>query len=383
MTLDSAGVGEPPRFVDEPTDPIGFPPVEAVRYWSLDDLFVYDGIPTTGNGVDMAYPLTEPAPPSPEEHPAPPVLASGRSWTLPKCRRKVPRPPADSGPPADPRPPAAPADPRPPGAPADPRPPADPGAPADPGPPVDRRARRRKQWAAVGAIVFLGGMAAAILLVPRSDQDRPGEPVAQSVERQGDTSVTGPVNGRTEAIFDLVDDIDSIAVRAGDLGDDLYRISTTGGGVRPLAENDQGGVRLSLSSGGPAAVEVVLNTAVRWTLRLDAGVKQARLDLTGTGVNAVDLGGGAKLIDLTLPAPLGVLPVRMSGGVDQFKVRLAAATPVRVRVQSGAGQVTLGGSTYRGIAPGKSFTAYGWGPGTPGIDLEAVAGMAALTVTNS
>jgi hypothetical protein len=100
-------------------------------------------------------------------------------------------------------------------------------------------------------------------------------------------------------------------------------------------------------------------------------------------VEAVDLNGGATRIDLTLPAPQGLVPVRMTGGVNQFQVRLADATPVRVRVQSGAGQVTVAGSTHRGIAPGRSFTANGWGSADSGIDLLAVAGMAVLTVTGS
>ena len=37
----------------------------------------------------------------------------------------------------------------------------------------------------------------------------------------------------------------------------------------------------------------------------------------------------------------------------------------------------------RTFAPGRSFTAYGWGTGAAGIDLSAVAGMLALTVTAS
>jgi hypothetical protein len=71
-------------------------------------------------------------------------------------------------------------------------------------------------------------------------------------------------------------------------------------------------------------------------------------------------------------SPTGLMPVRLTGGVDQFRVRLADGTPVRVRVQSGAGEVTLDGTTHRGIAPGRSFTAYGWGTGATGIDLSAV-----------
>jgi len=98
-------------------------------------------------------------------------------------------------------------------------------------------------------------------------------------------------------------------------------------------------------------------------------------------VDAVDLEGGANRIDLALPAPRTVTAVRMSGGVDQFFLRLAGGTPVRVRVQDGAGRVTLAGDTQTGIAPGREFTAFGWTPGGTGVDLTAAAGMSGLTVS--
>jgi hypothetical protein len=153
-------------------------------------------------------------------------------------------------------------------------------------------------------------------------------------------------------------------------------------GLTPSAEQNDGRVKLSLRSdgrGGSAAVTIQLSSAVRWSLRLDGGTARSRLDLTGADLAALDLNGGASRIDLLLPDPHGLLPVRMTGGVDQFQVTLAGTTPVRVRVRSGAGQVTLDGTTHKGIAPGRSFTTTNWA-GTKGVDLEAVAGLATLTV---
>jgi len=237
-------------------------------------------------------------------------------------------------------------------------------APAEP-----PRRRRRLLVAVVATVVVLGGMTVAILNASRNSP-----PETRNEQ----------VNGRTSAAFDLVDGAASVKISAGDLGGDLYRILTpAGSGVTPRVENGPDGVRLHLTptGQGPTRVEIVLNTAVRWTLRLDGGTQNTDVNLSGAQVDAVDLSGGASRIDLTMPVPRGLVPVRMTGGVDQFQVRLAGGTPVRVQVQSGAGQVTLDGSTYHGIAPGRSFTAYGWGSGGTGVDLFAVAGMAALTVT--
>ncbi|MFI5891753.1 hypothetical protein ACIA5D_16735 [Actinoplanes sp. NPDC051513] len=221
-----------------------------------------------------------------------------------------------------------------------------------------------------GLFVFLAGMVGIILLASGHDGGS-----NQAAARSGAT------DGRTSAAFEIVDGAGAVRVRAADLGDDLYRISSD---VTPTVSDSGGELKLRLPAGlngGPKSVEIVLNTRVRWTLRLHGGATTTDIDLSNARVDGVDLQGGASRIDLSLPAPTGLIPVRMSGGVDQFRVRLRGATPMRVLVQSGAGQVTLAGATHRGIAAGKEFTAYGWNQGGSGIDLTAAAGMSALTVT--
>jgi hypothetical protein len=260
-------------------------------------------------------------------------------------------------------------------------------ASADTAPARGGRARRLRRPLLVAAvIVFLAGLVTAIVVVPRLGGGPSRTEAAGAAGPAPDgTAVTGPVDGLTSGAFALVDGAGSVKVRVDDLGDELYRIATPDeSGVTPKVERDGSDVRLYLPpgrNGGATEVDIVLNAGVRWTLRLDGGADTTRVDLTGADVEAVDLNGGATRIDLTLPAPQGLVPVRMTGGVNQFQVRLAGGTPVRVRVQSGAGQVTVDGSTHRGIAPGRSFTANGWDSADSGIDLLAVAGMAALTIT--
>ncbi|GIF17497.1 hypothetical protein BJ973_009538 [Actinoplanes tereljensis] len=246
--------------------------------------------------------------------------------------------------------------------------------------------RYRRPLVVAGVVLFLAGMAAAILVAPRwvgTSADRT-EAVGQTGV-SGD-AVSGPVNGRESAKFELVDGAAAVRLHTDDLGDDLYRVTTpAGSGVTPKVDEADGTVQLRLppgEHGGPSEVTIVLNNAVRWTLQLNGGTAQTTVDLTGAEVDGVDLLGGASRIDLTLPVPTTVVPVRMAGGVDQFLVKLAGATPVRVQVQSGAGEVTLAGATHKGIAPGQSFTANGWGSGEAGFDVQAVAGMSALTITD-
>jgi hypothetical protein len=53
---------------------------------------------------------------------------------------------------------------------------------------------------------------------------------------------------------------------------------------------------------------------------------------------------------------------------------------VRVRVGRGAGQVTLNGRNHAGVAAGQTFTPAAWGAAVDRVDVDAAAGLSALTV---
>lgn len=193
-------------------------------------------------------------------------------------------------------------------------------------------------------------------------------------------TATAALDGRDTAGFDLVDGAKNVTLRAVDLGDDLYRISTPeGSDVVPRAEDQGGRIRLHLG-GGAESVDVALNAAVLWDLRMTGGAELSTIDLSAGRVGGVDLTGGASRIDLTLPRPDGTLSVRMSGGVNLFDVRTAGQVPVRVRVGKGAGRVTLDGRSHSGVAAGQTFTPQHWGETVDRVDVDAIAGMSALTV---
>ena len=191
---------------------------------------------------------------------------------------------------------------------------------------------------------------------------------------------TAARDGRTSAGFDLIDGAERVTLRAADLGDTLYRITTPdAGAVVPRTDEQDGRVRLRLD-GDAESVDITLNAAVRWDLRIAGGAQLSTIDLSAGRVGGVDLIGGASRIALTLPRPDGTLSVRMSGGVSLFDVHTAERTPVRVRVGRGAGQVTLDGQRHAGVAAGQTFTPASWAAAVDRVDVDAAAGMSALTV---
>ncbi|MFI7546717.1 hypothetical protein [Actinoplanes sp. NPDC049599] len=271
-------------------------------------------------------------------------------------------------------------------------------------PVVRRRSRRPAALGFTLAVLLLAGAGVAGFTLTRDDgraqppveapraqaprtpqtPQAPAVTVTPSASPSRATTVSAPVRDRDKAGFELVSDVAVINLRAAELGADLYRITTPEqSSVVPRAQLGEAGVQLFLDDNGErgdAAVTVLLNADVRWSMRITGGVKAGVFDLGAARVDQVDFAGGAARIDLTLPRPDGTLPIRLSGGVNRFEVSTDQGVPVRVRTRRGAGQVRLDGRTDDGVARGASFLSPDWAKSENRIDLDAVAGVGTLRV---
>jgi hypothetical protein len=229
----------------------------------------------------------------------------------------------------------------------------------------------RTRW---GALI-----AGAVLLTACSDGG--GEPLYPL--RPGPTGpahqVATGIGTAGDGTLDLLSGATTVTVRDADLGPDRVRVSTPEGSeVAPTLAVDGGTVGVHLTrtgAAGPAAVTVLLDRRVRWTVRLSAGATSQLLDLRGGRLAGVDLLGGATRIELRLPAPRGAVPVRMAGGATELAVHLPPGAAASVRAGGGAGTAVLDGVRTTGIAGGTVLA----GTTAPDrYDIDATAGVSSL-----
>jgi hypothetical protein len=357
---------------------------------------------TTGSDVDdTAVPASPPQPPSPEDPPAapaqpeapvtaPPIPAGG----IPRISDYWPDAPHRMGPTADFYRYSTKATPRPAGlVPLPPR----------PGTASGRRTGHPGRRALLGSLLVAAALAAAAIVVatvahrmdarpaaiplpgPASGPATSAPPAIPVPVVANDHTISAPQNGLRTATFELASDVVSVSVRSAALGGDLFRISTPAtSGMLPRATVKAGTVRLVLArvrAERKPAVTVTLSAGVRWSVRITGGVAAGALDLRGIPLAAVALAGNATRIDLHAPRPRGTLPVRITGGINQFRLTTADAVPARVRARGGAGRVVLYGRTDNGVARGRSFVAGAFDAGRDRIDLDVVAGIGSAIVT--
>jgi hypothetical protein len=99
----------------------------------------------------------------------------------------------------------------------------------------------------------------------------------------------------------------------------------------------------------PRGGQRTLNEDVAWEVRVRKGVAHLDADLRGLRVEAVDLGHGASHLEVRLPRPSGVVPVRVAGGASHVRIRRPAGTPVRLRIGRGVADLRFDGQEFGAV----------------------------------
>ena len=90
-----------------------------------------------------------------------------------------------------------------------------------------------------------------------------------------------------------------------------------------------------------AKSEIWLNPAVPWEVSLKGGMWKLAADFRGLELRSLEVGGGASDVEIWLPAPAGVVPVRISGGASHVRLHRPAGSALRAEVTGGASQLVF------------------------------------------
>jgi hypothetical protein len=86
-----------------------------------------------------------------------------------------------------------------------------------------------------------------------------------------------------------------------------------------------------------------LHTSVVWALEMVGGVSRLDADVTKLSLSGITVTGGLSHVSFDLPAPRGVVPVRITGGVNDLSITRPVGTEAELKVRGGAVNVTFDG----------------------------------------
>ena len=146
-----------------------------------------------------------------------------------------------------------------------------------------------------------------------------------------------------------------LAIRAASGMDDLYRAHFEG--PVPKVEVADGTVtfRYPRRFGGlfewrnRSGGEVTLNAAVPWEVEVRGGAYKLEADLSGLKLTSFVLTRGFSDVDLTLPEPSGVVPVRLSGGASEVNIRRPAGVEAWLSMKGGVSKLTFDEQSFDAV----------------------------------
>jgi DNA-binding MarR family transcriptional regulator len=126
--------------------------------------------------------------------------------------------------------------------------------------------------------------------------------------------------------------------------------------------------------------EIALNSTIPWAIELRGGVSSWAADLRSLQLESFELKGGASKIELRLGSPVGIVPIRVHGGMSRVSIERPVGVAAGLTIGGGVSEILVDGQSHKG-------SGHLWLQ-TPGADqaanryeIEVAGGASKITIS--
>jgi class 3 adenylate cyclase len=130
----------------------------------------------------------------------------------------------------------------------------------------------------------------------------------------------------------------------------------------------------------PYRSTVTVNGSVPWRIESRGGLTALMADLGALTLQAFDVHEGATRLQVTLPRPVGQVPIQLSSGVADATIHRPAGVAVRVHITGGARRLALDDQHFKAVGGEVSWQSPDWDRASDRFDITILRGAVALTV---
>ena len=208
-----------------------------------------------------------------------------------------------------------------------------------------------------------------------------GEATAGADEAQSHAPLAGVTAGRLEFTKGAA----KVTLRGDAALTELYRASFEGpapeitvtGGIVTVTQRR----RFRPFDWRNQSADFALAAAVPWDVSLRGGMWKLVADLTALRITSLEVTGGASDIEITLPAPVGLVPVRVSGGASKVAIRRPAGAEARAEVSGGASSLAFDDQRLGAVGGRTVLASAGFAEATDRYEIRFTGGASQVTVT--
>lgn len=180
--------------------------------------------------------------------------------------------------------------------------------------------------------------------------------------------------------------ISRLNLRAGDRRTELYQARFEG--PLPNVKAKEGVVtiryprRLLGLGEKQGAAAVALSTVIPWRIVIQGGAAEVVAELGGLDLAGLEVMGGFSMIRLDLPAPSGVVPIRISGGASEITVRRPAGVAARAHLKGWASMFVFDDQTFSDVGNNVWLQSPGYKATAPCYDIDVSSSASMVTITS-
>jgi DNA-binding MarR family transcriptional regulator len=126
--------------------------------------------------------------------------------------------------------------------------------------------------------------------------------------------------------------------------------------------------------------DITLNAGLPWVILFRGGMWQLDADLRGMQIQSVEIKGGASQVEIWLPLPRGIVPVRLSGGASRILVHRPAGAAMRAEVGGGASQLVFDDQRPGSIGGRAYFSSPGFNEAVDRYEVRFSGGASQITI---
>jgi hypothetical protein len=126
--------------------------------------------------------------------------------------------------------------------------------------------------------------------------------------------------------------------------------------------------------------EIVLNGAIPWEIDIRGGASWFEADLRGLRLDAFSLRGGVSKAEVQLPRPTGAVPIRLIGGVSDFRLHRPLGAAARTRVRGGISSFQFDAQHFGGIGGDSRWETPDSATASDRFDIAVTGGVSTMTI---
>jgi DNA-binding MarR family transcriptional regulator len=196
---------------------------------------------------------------------------------------------------------------------------------------------------------------------------------------------SAPLGDLTSGRLAIPAGISHLTLRTDESMPQLYRANFEG--VVPDVKTKDGVVtiryprRLWMLGGGQGGAEVTLNVTLPWRIVIQGGASEITAKLGELILAGLEVKGGMSTVEIELPLPSAVVPIRISGGASQITIRRPIGVPAQVHLKGWASMLVFDEQTFSNLGNDVRLHSPGYEGTTPGYNFEVASSVSMVTIT--